>query len=930
MAARADGSWSVSLDLPAGEITYKYFIDGQWPASMESGRDGGPVDAGAEGYVDDGFGGRNAIRRVGGGAAAMWDLGRRRAHWIDRDTVVWKVRRGGTLLYRLHASPRGGLWADSTGVRGGDSVRLDLDPLGLSDAEKARFPHLAGYTVLRLGADEVEKVPQWLRGEVAVSVSEGTRLLDATGLQIPGVLDDLYAYDGPLGLAWEEGRPRFHLWAPTATGVTLLVYGTSTAAEPSERIPMTHDAGVWSAIGASAHRDRFYLYEVEVYVPTTGRVETHRVTDPYSRSLSINSRRSQIVDLQDVSLKPEGWDTRDKPPLAAPEDAVVYELHIRDFSAMDALVPEVYRGTYLAFAVDGHGTRHLKGLAEAGLTHVHLLPAFDIATVEEDRALQKTPGRLVDLAPDSPDQQAAVGRVRADDAYNWGYDPYHFGVPEGSYSTEPDGSRRIYEFRTLVQALSDLGLRTVMDVVYNHTHASGQDPRSVFDRIVPGYYHRLDEDGFVETSTCCQNTASEHAMMERFMIDDLVHWAVDYKVDGFRFDLMGHHMKRNMERIRDRLHALTLEEDGVDGASILLYGEGWDFGEVQGGQRGINATQAALAGTGIGTFNDRIRDALRGGSPFTDRRERGVASGLFTVPGGYGGGSRAQLEGLLDRVRTGIAGNLLGYTFNDGDQGRAFGGYTRDPQESINYASAHDNETLYDKLVYAVPEVSMDTRVRMQALAVGVVILAQGTPFLHAGSEILRSKSLDADSYDSGDWFNRLDFSLGRSTFGSGLPPAWKNEDRWGLIGPLLAREDLAPNAAARRTALGIVQDLLRVRRGSPLFRLRGAKDVQDRLRFHNRGEAADAGLIVFTLNDDGPALSDLDPERLRVAVLVNASAETRVYGDPRWGRFGFRLHAGQATGSDPVVQEAAFDGTTGTFTVPAWTVAVFEEPQVP
>jgi pullulanase-type alpha-1,6-glucosidase len=257
--------------------------------------------------------------------------------------------------------------------------------------------------------------------------------------------------------------------------------------------------------------------------------------------------------------------------------------------------------------------KHLTDLAKAGLSHVHILPSFDFATIEEIKALQKSPPDLTGFAADGQEQQAAVAMVSDVDGFNWGYDPLHYTVPEGSYATSPDGTARIFEFRQMVQSLNTAGLRMVMDVVYNHTSASGQDPKSILDRIVPGYYHRLNAQGAVEKSTCCENTATEHAMMEKLMIDSLVTWARAYKVDGFRFDLMGHHMKVNMVNVRAALDALTLAKDGVDGKAIYLYGEGWDYGEVVGGQRGENATQPNMAGTGIGTFNDRLRGPAEAG-----------------------------------------------------------------------------------------------------------------------------------------------------------------------------------------------------------------------------------------------------------------------------------------------------------------------------
>ena len=237
-------------------------------------------------------------------------------------------------------------------------------------------------------------------------------------------------------------------------------------------------------------------------------------------------------------MQPPDWLKLTKPALAAPEDAVIYELHVRDFSVNDQTVPENERGTFKAFTeLNSNGMKHLKHLADAGLTHIHLLPAFDIASVDEDKTTWKSPDveKLKAMPGDSDQQQTAVEAVVAQDGFNWGYDPFHYTVPEGSYATNPDGSTRILEFREMVQALNQNGLRVVMDVVYNHTNASGQNPKSVLDKIVPGYYHRLNAKGEIETSTCCQNTATEHKMMEKLMIDSLRH--VGERVQGRRLPL---------------------------------------------------------------------------------------------------------------------------------------------------------------------------------------------------------------------------------------------------------------------------------------------------------------------------------------------------------------------------------------------------------
>jgi pullulanase-type alpha-1,6-glucosidase len=333
--------------------------------------------------------------------------------------------------------------------------------------------------------------------------------------------------------------------------------------------------GVWNIMGEESWKGQYYLYKVKVFAPLTGKIETNLVTDPYSISLSMNGTRSQIVDLNDADLKPQGWDSLQKPTLAAPEDIVVYELHIRDFSVSDETVPEELRGTYKAFTVkDSNGMKHLTGLAQAGLTHIHLLPAFDIASVNEDKSTWQSVDEetIKSYPPDSDQQSIAVSAVTGTDGFNWGYDPIHYTTPDGSYATDPNGTPRIVEFREMVGALNESGLRVVMDVVYNHTNASGQSDNSVLDRVVPGYYHRLNGDGNVEQSTCCQNTATEHDMMRKLMVDSVVTWATQYKVDGFRFDLMGHHMLDDMIAVRAALDALTLEKDGVDGKSIYVYG----------------------------------------------------------------------------------------------------------------------------------------------------------------------------------------------------------------------------------------------------------------------------------------------------------------------------------------------------------------------
>jgi pullulanase-type alpha-1,6-glucosidase len=579
--------------------------------------------------------------------------------------------------------------------------------------------------------------------------------------------------------------------------------------------------------------------------------------------------------------------------------------------------------------------KHLIALADAGLTHLHLLPVFDIATINEDRSAWVTPdeAELASLPPDSDQQQAAILAVRDQDGFNWGYDPYHYTVPEGSYATDPEGTARVVEFRQMVQSLNQNGLRVVVDVVYNHTNSAGQAERSVLDRIVPGYYHRLDENGNVTTSTCCANTASEHSMMEKLMLDSLLVWAVDYKVDGFRFDLMGHHMKSNMLKVRAAFDALTLEADGVDGKSIYIYGEGWNFGEVQDNARGVNATQFNMAGTGIGTFSDRLRDAARGGSPFGGQQEQGFINGAYVNPNGILPVNEDLDRMLLftDLIRVGLAGNLANFTF-EGREGEMVtgadvpyngspGGYNLDPQEHIVYVDKHDNETLFDVIQFKAPlDTSMADRVRMQNFGLSIITLSQGIPFYHAGTDMLRSKSLDRNSYNSGDWFNGLDFTYETNNWGKGLPLSPDNQGNYPIMQPLLANPDLTPTQEDILANGAYFRDILRVRYSSPLFRLQTGEQVQEMLSFQNTGASQIPGLIVMTLTDT----QDLDENYTTIVVLFNANPGEISFTYEALAGGAFDLHPVLAEGSDEVVKQSSFDAETGTFVVPGITTAVF------
>jgi pullulanase-type alpha-1,6-glucosidase len=943
-----DGVLSFTARLPAGNYEAKVAINESWDENY--GQGGAPGGANIPFSVPEtcaevffAYDPVSHVLSVSAVGAPKGNIQVRRAHWISQDAIAWQVAAtGGAETVLLHFDPEGDLVLEPEGVVGGESIPLTYDPEGMSEELAERFPHLAGLPVFRIASGDVGSVPQILKGRVAVSAAAaGGSLIDATGLQIPGVLDDLYFYEGPLGPVVGDAGVSVAVWAPTARNVSLQLFDDAGSVSAATVVPMTPDpaTGVWSVEGSSEWDRKYYLFEVEVFVPATQSVELNLVTDPYSLALSPDSRRSQIVDLSDENLEPEGWGSLDKPGLNAPEDIVIYELHVRDFSIADETVPELDRGTFRAFThADSDGMRHLRALADAGLTHVHLLPSFDFATVPERREDQLQPeGDLSSYPPDSDMQQDAIAAVKDRDGFNWGYDPWHYTVPEGAYATDPVGAARTVEFREMVMALNEAGLRVVMDVVYNHTTASGQSDKSVLDRIVPGYYHRLNETGDVERSTCCDNTASEHAMMEKLMFDSLRTWAADYKVDGFRFDLMGHHMKSNILGVRAMLDSLTEAEDGVDGAKIYVYGEGWNFGEVANNARGVNATQLNMPGTGIGTFSDRLRDAARGGNPFGGLQEQGFVNGLYTDPNGIPQGDTfARLMTFADQIRIGLAGNLAEFTIETAsgellsgsqiDYNGQPAGYTTDPQEVITYAAAHDNETLFDAIqMKAPPGADMATRVRMQNFANALVGLGQGIPFFHAGIDMLRSKSMDRDSFNSGDWFNALDFTYETNGWGRGLPTAEKNEGNWPIMQPLLANPDLRPDRGDVLAAADNFREILRIRNSTPLFRLTSGPQILESVRFHNTGPGQIPGVIVMSVDDDGGAI---DRRTEAVAVVFNGSPDDVSFYDDWLAERPFELHPVQRASSDPVVREAERASASGALLVPGRTAAVFVAPR--
>lgn len=528
--------------------------------------------------------------------------------------------------------------------------------------------------------------------------------LDDTNTEIGKVIrseefDNLFYYGGnDLGNIYTPQYTKFRVWAPTASEAKLVTYKKWSDKIGTEINMQKGEKGTWTAELKGNQKGLFYTYKVKIGDKWTEAV------DPYARAASVNGDKGAVVDLEETN--PKKWKANKKPKFKNPEDAIIYELHVRDLS----IQPESgikQKGKYLGVTEKGTkgpegvktGLDHIKDL---GVTHVQFLPIFDYASVNEETLNEPQ--------------------------YNWGYDPKNFNVPEGSYSTNPyEPIVRITELKQMVQTLHDNNLRVVMDVVYNHMYNAAE---SNFHKLVPGYYYRYNEDGTFANGTGVGNdTASERKMMRKFMIDSVTYWAKEYNLDGFRFDLMGIHDYETMNEIRKAVNQID--------PSIILHGEGWDLNTPLAAELKANQKNAGKM-KGIAHFNDNIRDGLKG-SVF-EEKENGFINGK---------------ENMEDRIKKGITAGI--------DYDKNSSTY-QDSEQVLTYVEAHDNHTLWDKLELTNSDDSDEVRKQMHKLSSSILLTSQGIPFLHAGQEFMRTKYGDHNSYKSPDSINQMDW-LRRATF---------------------------------------------------------------------------------------------------------------------------------------------------------------------
>ena len=496
----------------------------------------------------------------------------------------------------------------------------------------------------------------------------------------------------------------FTLWAPTADEVRLMLFDTGDSGHAYETVSMVADKeGTWTAKVEKDLIGKFYTFNVKIKDKWMG--DTPGIN---AKAVGVNGKRAAIIDMN--ATDPEGWAADKRPALASPADAIIYEMHHRDFS-IDPSSGIQHKGKFLALTEEGTlspeqlatGIDHLK---ELGVTHVHLLPSYDYASVDETRL--------------------------DENKYNWGYDPQNYNVPDGSYSTDPyDPSVRIKEFKQMVQALHKAGIRVVLDVVYNHTFNTAE---SNFERTVPGYFYRQMPDGsFADASACGNETASNRPMMRKSMTASVLHWTDDYRLDRFRFDLMGIHDIATMNEIRKAATAVD--------PSIIIYGEGWAAKAPQMPEDSLAMKANTYRMPGIAAFSDEMRDGLRG--PFNDNHQGAFLAG---IPGGE------------ESIKFGIVGAVKHPQVDNDLVNYSKASWAEQPTQMVSYVSCHDDMCLVDRLNASVPGITPQELIKLDKLAQTAVFTSQGIPFIYAGEEVMRDKKGVHNSYQSPDSINAIDW----------------------------------------------------------------------------------------------------------------------------------------------------------------------------
>ena len=584
-----------------------------------------------------------------------------------------------------------------------------------------------------------------------------------------------------LWLKYSKEQTTFSIWSPRATAVKLNFYNTGNDSDVIETFALQDDEnGVWSKTIQGDLHGTYYTFQT--YINEKWNAETPGI---YAKAVGVNGNRAMVLDFE--ATNPTNWKNDKYVDLKSPNDAIIYELHIRDITIQKE-ANSSYSGKYLGLVEKGTKSSEnvataIDHIKEMGITHVHLLPTFDHYSIDETNL-------------DKPQ-------------FNWGYDPKNYNVPEGSYSTNPfDASVRIKEFKMMVKAFHDAGIGVILDVVYNHT---GKTETSNFNLENPEYYYRFKKDGSYSDAAACGNeTASERTMMRKFMIESVKYWTKEYHLDGFRFDLMGIHDIETMNLLAEKVKKIN--------PNALIYGEGWTAADSPLPKEKRALKKHTYQMPQIAAFSDDIRDGIKG-SVFDDK-STGFVSGA---------------KNKEESIKFGIVGSINHSQIDYKAVNYSDAPWTNEPWQAINYVSCHDNHTLYDKLMVSKPNATKDKMKAMHKLATAIVLTSQGTPFLHAGSEMMRTKFGEHNSYKSPDSINQIDWNL-----------KVNNAD-----------------------VVAYYKNLIKLRKEHPAFRMPTAKMVQENLEFMKTED----GLISYQLKSNAN-----NDSWKNIYVIFNAQKKTINY----------------------------------------------------
>lgn len=617
-----------------------------------------------------------------------------------------------------------------------------------------------------------------------IKVVTGMPVVEMPQIYSTEEFEEKYAYDGnDLGASWSREKTIFRVWAPTAEAVKVNLYesGTEGTEDLIESIEMAMgEKGVWSAERAGDLNGTYYTYTA------VQDGKESEACDPYARTTGVNGNRAMVIDLD--STDPEDWaNDRGSNQGMSYNDSVIYELHVRDFS-IDASsgISDANKGKFLGLTEKGTTnatgqTTGLDYLTDLGVTHLHLLPVYDYATVDETK-------------PDTPQ-------------FNWGYDPKNYNTPEGSYATDPyNGAVRVKEMKQMVKTLHDNNINVIMDVVYNHVYDADA---FCFNRLVPQYFSRTKADGSYSNGSVCGNdTASERAMVKKYIVDSVNYWADEYHIDGFRFDLVG---LLDTETINEVVN--TVHQKHPD---VVFYGEGWTMDTALSKEGYTMATQVNSDKTpDFAFFSDTIRDAIKGNN--FKAKNKGFVTGA-----------------------TGLGEQIAKCFTADTD-------WCKSPAQTVNYASCHDNYTLWDKISVSRPDASVEDRIRMNNLAAAIYLTAEGIPLIHAGEEILRTKpSLNPTLENHGVEENSYNL------------PDSVNSIKWGDL-----------DKEAYRNVRDYYKGLIEFRKNHAALRLTSAADVKANVRCHRITNEA----VMFVIGGKDKIAGEISDG---IVVIFNAAADTR------------------------------------------------------